>query len=425
MTAADAAKGAADVQALLAPPAFDSRLVNLAPNSWVDLGQFNPTVPAGETLAETRLVFGNSGIVWDKKRARWVSFGGGHSGTNFNSVWTISATDLVYREEYPPTPATAMTWANYDTPPTFVYNPDGSIKSITPNAGRGCWIADGRPAARHTGQQLVVVGDTLRLLDLVEGNGANTQQAINMGSPSQGYITNCKGQIATYDFNTQQWSYENANPTQTDGDGNVALWGAALLDPINGMVVWVNSNAFVLYEPVARIKTKWVVWQKAGDCRLFDEQGNPLTSAATVQYWYTGSLVYDPAHDQYYFCSLHDDVWRVNYNRANPAATTMTLLTATGQSPYAAGAHPPNSEHTHSWDNSGVITSGPFNSKMYAFDPVIKAWSATTIAPAVGTQAGNSHYCCYSPDANVYLFLTDNSNPVTSLKYHWIAYRYK
>lgn len=386
------------------------KLANLAPNTWIDLGVMSLTVPNGETLVQALQVGSNSGCDYDARRNRLVVFGGGHSATNYDAVVCLSLDDLIWREEYLPTWAQPdMTLTNYDV-------------------SRGAWLSgsDGgpypRPAARHTCDQMQVLGDELILFGLVEGNGENTQQAVNEGLLGAGYLFSSKAQIARYSFANKTWSFESASPTQTDGDGGVALWGATKVDPVTGIVLWVNVNYFATYDPRTRSKTKWVTWAPAkGAPALFDESGNPLTPATLA---YTGSLCYDSIRDQWYYCTLHDEVWRLNYDRAHPAATTMTRLSVTGVPP--TNAHPVNSEHAHRFDSrNGVIGVGPFDGVFYTFDPASKAWSSTVLPTSPLSQYGNSHCMEYIDGLNVYLLMTDRNLPIAALRSHWIAYRWR
>lgn len=132
-------------------------LAALPPNTAKDLGPYRCSDVRGEEAGRCRLITDFSGMVYDANRRRMVMFGGGHASTNYDSVNTFDLHTLRWVEEYPPTPCSSITSANFD-------------------GAKGSWRSGAagpypRAAARHTTDQLVVVGDELVVLAHVEGNG--------------------------------------------------------------------------------------------------------------------------------------------------------------------------------------------------------------------------------------------------------------
>jgi len=361
-------------------------LTALQANAAMDLGAYQCTDAQGEGAGMCRFVTDFSGMVYDQKRQQMVVFGGGHASTNYNAINTFPSSSLRWVEAYPPTPATAMTAANYDyTHGAWLTGPDGGPYP--------------RAAARHTEDLMDVVGDELILLDLVEGNANGTAS----GDTTEKMFWS-PARIAHYNFVSKSWTFANVP--------GVTNWPASAYDPVSGEIVILGSSSLSIYDPNAKTLTTAInLAGFAGLAHIAHEDGsgfsqNPLR--------YNNNLVYFPPNQKmYYFEHFSGGVYEVNLNRANFSSSTVTLLNTTG-------TPPPNAEVGYGYDSTNqVIGGGPVNNVFYAFDPVTKAWAAQTIR---GGAPGNVafHALDYDPVNNVFVFITDKA----SGRRTW-AYRYK
>lgn len=358
----------------------------LPANTAADLGGYQCSDAQGEWAGMCRYVTDFSGMVYDQKRQQMVVFGGGHASTNYDAINTFPSSSLRWLEEYAPTPATAMTVANYD------YT-------------RGAWLSgsDGGPypraAARHTVDLMDVVGDELILLGVVEGSAKGTASGDTTDK-----LFRTSARIAHYNFASKAWSFSNV-PGIND-------WSASAYDPVSGKIIILGSYTLSVYDPAARTLTTAVnLTGFAGLAHIAHEDGsgfsqNPLR--------YNNNLVYFPPNQKmYYFERFSGGVYEVNLNRGNFSGSTITLLNTTGTAP-------PNTEIGYGYDSvNGIIGGGPVNNVFYAFDPATKAWTAQKIqGGAPGSVA--FHALDYDPINNVFIFITDKA----SGRRTW-AYRYK
>lgn len=440
LTATDATRGVSDAQILVGwtPNAI---FTNLAPNTCVDLGKLPwgfrgsgkaLTIPAGESLTEVNNgINANGGCQFDPKRGQIIFFCGGHAATNYNSVLRFDMQTLAWIQDYPPTPPQPdMVYANYDTA-------SGDGHTVWP--GRGCWkgywnAGLGRytdsngegtyplPAARHTTSQLVVWGDELTFFYGVEGCGPNTQQAINDGNASLEFWDACYGQVPHYNLNTKAWTFESKTPTQTDGNGGSPGIGGVCLDPTQQFVLWLDNTAFYLYNLATQTKTKYVKGWAPGT--LVNESGGNVANTIGI----LGTLEYCTADQHYYwFTQTTDQVWRLNFDPANPAATKLVLLATTGTPPVDARTPGTLTEHPVRYDTkNNVFLAGPYQNVMYGFDPVTKTWTAKNIQGFQANSIGRtSHWGEFVPGADCYLFYaSDGTGGPFATNYHWCAYKW-
>ncbi|HKS90765.1 MAG TPA: hypothetical protein VJQ83_02465 [Tepidiformaceae bacterium] len=392
------------------PAAVAQALVDLPDNTVLDLGPFSPTIPGGETLDEVRQAVGFSGLVYDQPRRRMVFFGAGHSGSNYDAIWTLPLDTLQQTELYPPTPAQpTLVLSNWDsTLGAWLSGPDGGPYP--------------RPAARHTVDLITATGDELTTYGREEGNGPATQEGINQGNPGATKIFVSASKIWHYSFATGAWTYDAAN--LTDGWGSLgASWGAVEYDPMSGLVMQIDASYLHTYDPATHVQSGVIVsWNSpAGSAQLVDENGTRVPNTLGIN----ASLSYCALDQNFYWFNFdavngQQQVWRFEPDRTNFANSRLVKL-ATGGTPPPIAA---NMEYPTRYDTAnGVFLAGPFNNVVYVFDPMTKIWSAQAVLGGTpGSVAQNSHVMAYSPEANVYIFVTDTSATPPS---HVWAYRYK
>ena len=381
------ARATTTVIATTTATATPATLAALPPNTAVDLGAYQCTDAQGEGAGMCRYVTDFSGMVYDQKRQQMLVFGGGHASTNYDAINTFSSTSLRWVEEYRPTPATAMTVANYD------YT-------------RGAWLSgsDGGPypraAARHTQDLMNVVGDELILLTLVEGNGKGTAS----GDTTE-KLFRTLGRIAHYNFVSKTWTF-------TDVPG-ITNWPASAYDPVSGKIVILGAYTLSVYDPAAKTLAAAIdLTTRAGLAHIMREDGSTFLQSPLQ---FDNNLVFFPPNQKmYYFERLSRAVYEVNLNRADFSASTITLLNATGTPP------PEKTQVGYGYDpGNRIIGGGPVANVFYAFDPATKAWTAKTIQ---GGAPGSVAFQALDYDSvnNVFIFITD----ATSGRRTW-AYRYK
>jgi hypothetical protein len=321
-------------------------LANLAPNTAHDLGPYQCSPVGGEPPERCRLITDYSGMVYDPWRHRMVVFGGGHASTNYDALNTFDLNVLRWVEEYPPTPCSAMVPENFD------YD-HGAWRS---GPAKGPYP---RAAARHTTDQLIVLGDELIVLAGVEGNGP-CPGVPNVGKYT-GYNFSAQPRATHYNFRTRTWTFHAAA-----GGLN---WPGAAYDPPSNKIVLLGRIALEIYDPVAKTKTRAIDLGQRGVVK--DEEGKPLPNLLR----YNNNLVYFPPNQKlYYFEAGMQRVYEVNVNRNDFSRSTITRLETTG-------TPPPPLPIGYAYDPvNKVIGGGPLRNVFYAFDPVSKACGNRTWA---------------------------------------------
>ena len=362
-------------------------VAGLAANTAMKLGNYTCTDVVGEPAGTCGLVTDYSRIVYDPNRQRMVIFGGGHSSTSYDAINTYDLVNLKWVEEYLPGNCASHVASNL-------------------NATNGTWItgpAGGpypRPLARHTEDEMVVVGDELIVLESVEGNGNYCANLPNY----TGYEFATAGKIAHYNFVTKTWSYSSVNGIQSD-------WPGAAYDPVSGQVIILGQQGLDLYDPVAKTKTRVIDFGTyAGLAQLKDDQGNAIANTLT----YNNNLVYYPPNQKfYYFERTGQAVYELSLNRSNFAQSTIVRQTTSGTPP------PAGVETGFGYDSTNqIIGGGPLQNVFYAYAPAAKAWTAKTVQG--GTPGSVAfHALDYDAKDNVFVFITD----ATSGRQTW-AYRY-
>ena len=206
-------------------------LSNLAPNTAKYLGPYTCTAVAGEPQTWCKIVHDYSGMVYDPNRHQMVIFGGGHASTNYDAINTFNLDSLKWVEEYLPTPCSSISPENYDrTNGAWRSGPSGPYA---------------RPAARHTEDLMVVVGDELVLLASVEGNGPCSPW--NFPEPYNSYELTGIHRIAHYNFITKTWTFTTA---QADDH----KWPGAAYDPVSKKILMVGQNGLDVYDPASKTR---------------------------------------------------------------------------------------------------------------------------------------------------------------------------
>jgi hypothetical protein len=365
------------------PPPPPPNLSVLSNNTAIDLGSYTCTDVVGESRGSCKTITDYSAIVYDANRLRMVAFGGGHAATSYDAINTFKMDTLKWIEDYQPLECAAKTMANFD-------------------ATNGAWRtgnASGpypRPLARHTEQEIVVVGDELILLAGVEGNGDYCSNLPNY----TGHEFNTPARVTHYNFVTKTWLFTNVPGT--------AQWPGAAYDPVSNKIIMLGQVGLEIYDPVAKTKTLAIDFTRVANA-IKDEQGNNLSNTLS----YNNNLIYFPSSQKmYYFERYSQRVFEINLNRSNFSQTTITRLDTTG-------TPPPPGEMGFAYDSTNqIIGGGPRANTFYAYNPLTKTWSSNLVqGGAPGSLA--FHAIDYDPVKNVFIFVTD----AASGRKTW-AYRY-
>jgi hypothetical protein len=268
------------------------------------------------------------------------------------------------------------------------------------NAANGSWRSGPvsgpypRAAARHTTDQLTILGDELIVLAGVEGNGRCSNFA-----KYTSYEFTSHPRASHYNFATKTWEFHAAEGGRE--------WPGTAYDPISKSIVLVSSVGLEIYNPVTRTKTRAVDLSRVTAVK--DERGNPIQNPLR----YNNTLVYFPPNEKlYYFESLGRTVYEIALNRNEPARSTITRLNTTGTAP-------PTKVIGYAYEPvKNRILGGPVENRFYAFDPLSKSWTVHAVqGGAPGTVA--FHTIDYDPVNNVFIFVSDESGGRRT----W-AYRY-
>lgn len=346
------------------PQATNPILTGIPANTARDLGAYTSDPLCGVPIQVTDY----SRFTYDSWRHQLLLFGGGHASTPRTDVDVFDFATLQWSSAYPPTPVSALTFANYD--PVLVR-----------------WISSGHPLARHTYDQLVFAPSTGQLVMLARGHG---------GAYCTGDWGWEWGRVAHYDPAARTWSWSQTADNFYDGSDP---YPAAEYDPVSGQIVVVARSGLWTYDPVSRVKTQRLAYSK--------DMG------------YANNLVHFPPNQKMYYIArgAPTRVWEVTLDRANWAASTVVELAPSGivfDSQESGWAY-------DSWTR--VIGGGVRNGIFYAFDPLAAAWSSAVMQiQGTGGPIGDlaSHTLDFDPVDGVFLFLTDYDSGSRT----W-AYRYR
>ena len=344
----------------------------LPANTARDLGPYQCTPVEGETPEQCRTVTDYSGMVYDARRHRMVVFGGGHAATNYDGLNTFDLSTLRWVEEYPPTPCSAIVPSNFDN----------AVGAWRRGPAKGPYP---RPAARHTTDQLIILGDELIMLAGVEGNGRCSSIA-----KYTSYDFTAPSRATHYNFQTKTWTFHPA-------EGGVE-WPGAAYDPPSNKIILLGQHGLDIYDPVS--KTKVRVINLLGPRVVKDEQGNPIQHELR----YNNNLVYFPPNQKHYYFEMGTQrVYELNLDRGDFSKSTITRLDTTGSRPWAEPIG-------YAYDPvNRIIGGGPLRNVFFAYDPVSKSW---TSQPIKGGAPGSVAFQAIDYDAvnNVFIFVTNYEN---------------
>ena len=332
-------------------------LADLPGNTAMDLGPTALPGPAGESFSADS-VTGYSGLVLDMNHHQLLMFGGGHAGTFTDAIYAFSFETLSWAALYPPTPVADMVCANFnDTLGGWNAGPAGPYP---------------RPAARHTYDLLAVPPGRREFLVFRTGDGGNGQV------DTCNYYWGSDNRAPRYSFVTGTWDFPSIG--FGGGFGNEAVEP----DPVSGSIVAVGSAGLFVFDPASSAATQ------------------PVDGWGAADLGYANHLVYSEAGDAFYYFNRNGQtVWRLAFNRATPAQSTLTAV------PYT-GTYPDHGEPGYAYDRAhGIIGGAVFQGRFHVFDPGLQTF--TSLAMGGPTPADLSyHALAYDPVNNVFVFVADD-----------------
>ena len=355
----DAAVDESDAAVVMHP-----RLMELADETAIDLGEFDCRAPTDENEGQCRAVTDYSGLVYDDVGHQFLMFGGGHATTMTDTIFAFDLDDsLSWSELYEPTPCDQMIASNLD-------------------AELGAWNmgASGpypRPLSIHSYDLNAFAPDQNEFILISRsftGGYCNTV-GNDVGGP-----------IAHYGMASGAWSFSDAEPSHTIASSE--------RDPVSGLIVVLGSDGLKLYDPIARRYTDEIETVANAQGGTFD-----INSLG-----YANHMVYFPPNDTFYYFMRGQpvEVIALKLDRAAPASSTLELVASEGTSS-------PHEEPGYDYDAvNELIGGGVHNDNFYTFDPLTSSWSQHAIQGASpGTHA--FHALGYDPVNNVFVFRSDAS----------------
>jgi hypothetical protein len=379
--------------AAAATSAQNPKLANLPPNTALSLGVYNSAPLAGCTTP-TRTITAFSRLTYDRINHQILMFGGGHAATPRTDVDVLNLGTLTWTSAYSSTSVDDMNLANLD--PTT-----------------GGWISTGHPTARHTYDMLTFAPNTGELI-LLTGNQLGSPctapdvqgNRLGGGKPAWGKV----------------WHYNPVSKLWASGPASADTWSpysASEYDPVSGTIIVIGPQGgpygrFALhnYDPTARIALSH----------------KEITLHGIYQ---SQNLVYFPPNDKFYYIQNNGTVFEVTLDRNDFAKSTIVELTGItgtipkGEMPNVQGA---SGETGWAYDPvKRIIGGGIVDCLFYAFDPIGKTWTATSMrvsptAAAVGKLA--FHAIDYDTANNVFIFIDKVPTGGGSFKSTTWAYKY-
>jgi hypothetical protein len=261
---------------------------------------------------------------------------------------------------------------------------------------RGAWLKGKmgpypRPVARHTLDEMVIVGDELIVLAQVEGNGRTAGN--NWPGGHTGYNMVTPGRAAHVNLRTLQ----SAFAADHYGADN---YSAAEYDPPLGKIVLLGYRGLYLYDPIAKSKMLAVDFlSHSGSSQLTDEHGRRLPAGVLS---YNQNLVYYPPNRRHYYIVSRPSVGRstgavfeLELNRENLAKS---IVRRVADAPVAETA----TKFAYDSKNQ-LIGGGLWQGTFHAFDPRVKAWTGKNVK---GPRSIAFMAMDYDPEANAYILLT-------------------
>lgn len=347
----------------------------LQANATVDLGPYQWTDTGGHWNGAQ--ITDYSGLIYAPTLRSMLIFGGGHASTDYDAVNSFSAASLKWQELYLPTPGTLMIPSNYDSV-------------------RGAWLQGpsapyARPAARHTLDEMAVVGDELIVFAHVEGNGMTAGSNWPGGYTSYELVTNAR--VAHLNLKTLEWTFAPQPPTAIN-------YSAAEYDPPSGKVILLGTQGLFVYDPLLKQNTLAIDFLSFPGANQLQDQAGALLSAE--QLLINQNLVFYPPNGMhYYFVSNAapgrsvGSVFEVQLNRADWAKS---LIRRVADAPLAGDGT------KFAYDSRNrLIGGGLWQGVFHAFDPVTRSWSSKSVS---GPQSIAFMAMDYDPESNAYLLLT-------------------
>ncbi len=353
----------------LALPLPNPTLAGLADNTALDLGAFD--------TKQTQACGGGMGITaysrftYDSTNHQMLFFGGGHAAAGEDDVAAFEFETLTWSPAYPPTPASEMTLANLDQV-------------------NGRWTSTNNPLPRHTYDQLIFAPNTGELVMLDSPNGRPACLATSSLPEYPGAT------ISHYNPVAKQWSFTS--------NGALSPSQAAEYDPVSGVIVQVGDTELWTYDPVSRVPARRLSYSKSS-------------------MGYSNNLIYFPPNQKMYYVARGSPttVWEVTLDRTNWSASTVEQVTG------ITGSIPASGETGWAYDSvNRIIGGGIQNGQFFAYDPLAKTWTSTTIQkPSSATMGPVAYHCLdYDPVDNAFIFIAWEGDPDQVWWGRTWAYRY-
>jgi hypothetical protein len=360
-------------------------IAKLPANGALDLGNYKWTDTGGHSNGY--LVTDYSGMVYAPGLKSMLVLGGGHASTDYDAVNTFSMRTLNWRELYSATPGSLMTPNNYDKL-------------------RGAWLSGPsgpypRPVARHTLDEMVVVGDELIVLAGVEGNGVTAGS--NWPGGHTGYNMTTPGRVAHLNLKTLQWTF-------APDDFGASDYNAAEYDPPSGKVIMLGTRGLFVYDPISKKKTLAINFLSyPGAYQVRDERDAQLASGALS---YNQNLVYYPPNGRHYYIvsgptpvSTTGAVFELELNRQD---FSKSVVRRVASAPITGGAT------KFAYDSRNLLIGGGLsNGVFYAYDPRVRSWAAKNVS---GPRSIAFMAMDYDAESNAYMLVTPDRR---SWAYRW------
>jgi len=262
-----------------------------------------------------------------------------------------------------------------------------------------------RPVSRHTYDELAIVNGELIVLAYQNGGNSVSIAQFNMGGDP--LFTNARA--AHYKFSTGVWTFSDTAHGDTFPFSGAPTYPGTEVDPVSQKVLMLSPNGLSVYDPVTKTKTRVI----RGDSNEFkNANGETMNhSVLDMQMYYERSLVYSIINDRFYYLNP-PYVFELNFNRVNPAESTLTLVASAGVSAIAGAGR------TFDYDSKNHMIVGGFNgNQVKIFNPLAYTWSEQTVAGGAPGDAAH-HVWKYDIINNVFFFQGHESD-------NFWAYRYK
>lgn len=353
------------------------------------LNEYNPLYLPGCAKYPTSIL-DYSRFTYDSDHNKMLMFGGGHVAVPRDDVDALDLNGSTYtwKSDYPSTPVSDLKASNYDIV-------------------KGGWISSGHPMSRHSYDMFTYASNVREMILLAPQNvGPTGPTCLNPDMVTQ--VTNTSGYAWHYNPVTKLWR-STALIDFGETSGNFA--NISEYDPVSGNVVIITRYGLYLYNPVS------------------EKFSRPL-SFGRGEISYAQNLVYYPPNQKMYLIKNSGDVLEVTLNRTDFTKSSITQMTGVSGSlpkkPVPTVDFTDDGETGWAYDSvNKIIGGGITNGVFYAFNPISKVWTASTMSKNVSTPIGTqvTHALDYDPVHNVFIFIS--SIPASGgYTYNTWAYRY-